>query len=93
MQLCFLVEPVISCQIHPDEIEPFLIFANIDSIGKINIDGTGYHTLISGLRNGVAIYYDYYADRMYWTDADDGHIKTAPLSTGYPIITLVSGNL
>ena len=49
--------------------------------------------MVAGLSNGVAIDYDYYNDRMYWTDVSRGHIKTAPLSTGYPITTLVTGKM
>jgi len=51
------LDSIITCQEDPDEIEPYLIFINIDSIGRININGTGYQRLVTGLHNGVAIDY------------------------------------
>ncbi|XP_065914777.1 low-density lipoprotein receptor-related protein 5-like isoform X2 [Dysidea avara] len=80
--------PAVGCQGNPD---PYLIFITINNISRVNIDGSGNETIVTGLSNGVAIDYDYYNDRMYWTDVSLGHIKTAPLSTGCPITTLVSG--
>ena len=40
------LDSIITCQEDPDEIEPYLIFINIDSIGRININGTGYQRLV-----------------------------------------------
>jgi len=82
------VGPAVVCQGNPD---PYLIFITVNNINKVNIDGSSNQTIITGLSNGVAIDYDYYNDRMYWTDVTRGHIRAAPLSTGYPITTVVSG--
>ena len=84
----YTIGPAVGCQGNPD---PYLIFITINNISRVNIDGSGNETIVTGLSNGVAIDYDYYNDRMYWTDVSLGHIKTAPLSTGCPITTLVSG--
>ena len=76
------------CQTNTD---PYLIFVTTNDIRRINIDGTGSQTLVTGLSNGVGIDFHYNKDRMYWTDVSLDHIRTAPISTGYPITTLVSG--
>ena len=82
-----------SCQASSTETEPFLIFINITEINRVNIDGTNYQTIVTGLHNGLAIDYDYYNDWIYWTDVNLGQIRTTPLSTGDPVLTLVSGTI
>ena len=59
--------------------------------GGAQLNGTSYQTIVRGLQNGVAIDFHYYNNRIYWTDVSLGHIRTAPLTTGYPINTIVSG--
>jgi len=86
-----LIGPSAICQTDPDEIEAFLLFVSTVDIRRINFDATGYQTLVTGLSNGVAIDFDYINDRIYWSDVNYGHIRSAPLSTGSPITTLVSG--
>ena len=87
----FLIGSFASCQTDPDEIEAFLLFVSTVDIRRINFDATGHQTLVTGLSNGVAIDFDYFNDRIYWSDVNHGHIRSAPLSTGSPITTLVSG--
>lgn len=87
----YFAGPFVSCQTDPDEIEAFLLFVSTYDIRRINFDATGYSTIVRGLRNGVAIDFDYFNDRIYWSDVSYGHIRTAPLSTGSPIRTLVTG--
>jgi len=90
--LCIhFVGPFVSCQTDPDEIEAFLLFVSTYDIRRINFDATGYSTIVRGLSNGVAIDFDYFNDRIYWSDVGYGHIRTAPLSTGSPVRTLVTG--
>ncbi|XP_065904062.1 pro-epidermal growth factor-like [Dysidea avara] len=78
-------------QTDPNEIEAFLLFVSTYDIHRVNFDGTGHQTIVSGLSNGVAIDFDYFNGRIYWSDVNHGHIRSAPLSTGSPIITLASG--
>ena len=80
-----------SCQASRDEDEPFLVFINSTEINRVNIDGTNYQTIVTGLSNGIAIDYDYYNDWIYWTDVGIGQILTTPLNTGNPIYMIVSG--
>ena len=84
------IGPTLGCQENPD---PYLIFITFNNISRVNIDGNNSQTMVAGLNNGVAIDYDYYNDRMYWTDVSRGHIKTAPLNNGYLITTLVTGKM
>ena len=81
-----------SCQASTEETEPFLVFINTTEINRVNIDGTNYQTIVTGLSNGIAIDYDYYNDWIYWTDVGIGQIRTTPLNTGNPIYIIVSGN-
>jgi len=76
----------------PDETEAFLLFVSTNSIHRINFDATGYQTIVTGLSNGVAIDFNYFNNRIYWSDVGHGHIRSAPLTTGSPIVTLVSGS-
>ena len=89
----FCEGPFVCCQTDPEEIEAFLLFVSTRDIRRINFDATGYSTIVSGLSNGVAIDFDYFNDRIYWSDVGRGHIRSAPLTSGYPITTLVTGKL
>ena len=80
-----------SCQANPDDVEPFLIFITPNDVRRSTVNGTNYQTIVGGLQNGVAIDFHYYNNRIYWTDVSLGHIRTAPLTTGYPVNTIVSG--
>jgi len=86
-----LIGAVLSCQANYDETEPFLVFINSTEINRMNIDGTNYQTIVTGLSIGVTIDYDYYNDWIYWTDAELGQIITTPVTSGDPIFILVSG--
>ena len=86
-----LIGPFVSGQTDPDEIEAFLLFVSTYDIRRINFDATGYQTIVTGLSNGVAIDFDYFNNRIYWSDVSRGHIRSAPLTTGSPITTLVTG--
>ena len=77
----------------PDNTEEYIILVNTNRINRINLTAVTYQTLVTGLQNGVALDYHYDIDRMYWTDVTYGHIRSAPLSTGYPVVTLVTGKM
>ena len=89
----YCVGPADHCQVHPDDTEEYIILVNTNRINRLNLTAAIYHNLVIGLQNGVAIDYHYNIDRMYWTDVSYGHIRSAPLSTGYPVVTLVSGKM
>ena len=89
----FCEGPFACCQTDPEEIEAFLLFVSTRDIRRINFDATGYSTIVRGLSNGVAIDFDYFNDRIYWSDVGYGHIRSAPLTSGYPITTLVTGKI
>ena len=84
-----------SCQASPAglETEPFLVFINATEINRVNIDGTNYQTIVTGLNNGVALDYDYNNDQIYWTDVESGKISATRLSNDDQVLELVSGTI
>jgi len=79
--------------VQPHNTEEYIIVVNTNRINRINLTAATYQTLVTGLQNGVALDYHYDIDRMYWTDVTYGHIRSAPLTTGYPVVTLVTGKM
>jgi len=59
----------------------------------MNIDGTNYQTIVTGLSNGVALDYDYNNDWIYWTDVGSAKISAKCLSNGDQVLELVSATL
>ena len=89
-----LTGPALRCQANLNDTDPYLIFITLNDVRRSEINGTSSDQIVvTGLQNGVAIGFHYYYNRMYWTDVSQGHIRTAPLSTGYPVNTLVSGTI
>ena len=50
------------------DIEPWLVFTNRYYIRKLSVDGQYYNIITQGLRNVVALDFDYLEQRLYFID-------------------------
>ncbi|XP_063064253.1 low-density lipoprotein receptor-related protein 1 isoform X3 [Engraulis encrasicolus] len=63
-----------------DPFKPFIIFSNRHEIRRIDLHKGEFSVLVPGLRNTIALDFDYKESQLYWTDVVEDKIYRGTLS-------------
>ncbi|XP_015924680.1 very low-density lipoprotein receptor isoform X1 [Parasteatoda tepidariorum] len=89
----YSLEPNNNKRCRAEEGHIVILFTNRQEIRKIDTETKEYLAVVSNLRNGVALNYDYGTGTIYWCDNIEEAIKSVPVNSGSPVNTIVSQDL